>query len=718
MSGTSTIKICCCYSRADEKDLRELKDHLRPLESQGLITVWSDENIKVGEDWEKAIEEHLKTAHIILLLISPKFISSDYCSHKEMIRAMERYEKKQAYIIPINLRKISRPILETLPFGKLQAITAKVIPSTRGKTRDAAFAEVAGHIYEIVTRLRTKMQTIFEDAERYFGVGKYHEALTRYQELVSLDVQHQEAFLKKAQTLLKLDRPGECLACLEQAPKLDTPLVSISFYECYARVYEILERNEDSLAAYDNAIHKCNEILHMFHDEHKRKYTKEHQTDESHQKVPLIERKAYLLERKARLHFSMQKYDEALHSYEQAGDLCPQEAIYAVTGEIQCQLGQYALAIKAYEKAISLGEKEEPPNPSTMGLYYHKIGTICLQQTDFQAALESFEQAITYERQDLYLLEKGKCLLKLERYSDAQDIFEQCILMRQQCETSVHRHDIDFHIYYGHSQALFHLRELELSLTSLNKAIDITYPDTPFELYNIKKSIHIDLSVLAEAQAEEARKKGYFLEQVPPHTQDRQQQSELNGGSSQHEALNTPEKKRPDTGEDMLTPEESFYIPILQILSQKSRPNKRTKMNSLREGLSTSEIQQELMRIMYLSRLDLMPVDKHNPNFQKLWEVIVTKAYYSMAARQWIELERNTNTWKISEQGRRYLESEQGVPLSIQPHQQGGKKADIMKDRDQQLFKKQPGSTGFFSFKWPLSQKNELSVSEHQGRPK
>src|SRR6266699_2935161 len=94
------VEIFCCYARKDQSLLKELTRHLKPLERSGLITLWADTDINAGTEWEREIEKHLETAHIILLLISSSFIASDYAYSKEMIRAIERHESGKARVIP------------------------------------------------------------------------------------------------------------------------------------------------------------------------------------------------------------------------------------------------------------------------------------------------------------------------------------------------------------------------------------------------------------------------------------------------------------------------------------------------------------------------------------------------------------------------------------------------------------------------------------------
>ena len=146
------IKVFICYAREDEALLLILKKHLRPLQRQGLITLWNDRNISAGTDWAQEIAKQLNSAQIILLLISPDFIDSDYCYSVEMQRAMTRHEQKQAQVIPIILRPV---YWHNAPFGKLHALPtdAKPVTSANWKTWDEAFFDVAEGIHKVLIQL-------------------------------------------------------------------------------------------------------------------------------------------------------------------------------------------------------------------------------------------------------------------------------------------------------------------------------------------------------------------------------------------------------------------------------------------------------------------------------------------------------------------------------------------------------------------------------------
>src|SRR5690348_3042969 len=98
------IKIFFCYAHEDELFLDKLKKYLSPLQRQGLIDVWYDRDISAGQEWEPELIKHLNKAQIILLLISPDFMNSDYCYSIEMKRAIKRHEHREATIIPVILR--------------------------------------------------------------------------------------------------------------------------------------------------------------------------------------------------------------------------------------------------------------------------------------------------------------------------------------------------------------------------------------------------------------------------------------------------------------------------------------------------------------------------------------------------------------------------------------------------------------------------------------
>ena len=147
---TKVMKLFYCYAHEDRALRSALDKHLRNLKWQGQISSWHDYNINAGEEWQHEIYDHLNTAHIILLLISPDFMNSDYCYSIEMKRSLERHDAKEARVIPIILRPID---FENAPFSRLQILPKNRKPIKNWRNSNDAFHDVVKEIRNVVKEL-------------------------------------------------------------------------------------------------------------------------------------------------------------------------------------------------------------------------------------------------------------------------------------------------------------------------------------------------------------------------------------------------------------------------------------------------------------------------------------------------------------------------------------------------------------------------------------
>ena len=120
------------------------------LERQGIITGRHDRRITGGTGWAGAIDDHLRTAQIILLLISSAFLASDYCYDVEVRHAMARHEAGEARVIPVIVRPVD---WHSAPFGRLQALPQDGRPVTRWRPQDEAFLDIARGIRSVAEEL-------------------------------------------------------------------------------------------------------------------------------------------------------------------------------------------------------------------------------------------------------------------------------------------------------------------------------------------------------------------------------------------------------------------------------------------------------------------------------------------------------------------------------------------------------------------------------------
>ena len=136
----SPLRIFCGYAHEDNVLFQQLITALAVLIRQDAVSVWHYGDLLPGAQWESEIERELNTADIILLLISPAFMASDYCWSKEMQWAITRHTTGEARVIPILLKPT--PGWETTPLGALQALPTDAKPITAWNSRDKALTDV------------------------------------------------------------------------------------------------------------------------------------------------------------------------------------------------------------------------------------------------------------------------------------------------------------------------------------------------------------------------------------------------------------------------------------------------------------------------------------------------------------------------------------------------------------------------------------------------
>lgn len=143
-------RVFISYSHKDEALRDELEVQLAMLKRQGLIDVWHDRRLLAGDHLDWTISEELDQADIVLLLISPDFLASDYCYKIEKGRALKRHKKGTARLISVVLRPCDwthtdlREYLVTPTDGK--AITT-------WPNRDEAFLDVARSIRRAIEEI-------------------------------------------------------------------------------------------------------------------------------------------------------------------------------------------------------------------------------------------------------------------------------------------------------------------------------------------------------------------------------------------------------------------------------------------------------------------------------------------------------------------------------------------------------------------------------------
>ncbi len=128
------VKIFFSYSHKDEAFRDKLDVQLSTLKYEGLIETWHDRCITAGSPLDQRINARLEEADIILLLVSPDFLASQYCYGLEVTRALKRSESGNVRVIPVILRPCVIGITRRSKICLLHLVMAKRLQNGPTKT--------------------------------------------------------------------------------------------------------------------------------------------------------------------------------------------------------------------------------------------------------------------------------------------------------------------------------------------------------------------------------------------------------------------------------------------------------------------------------------------------------------------------------------------------------------------------------------------------------
>ena len=148
----NAIQIFYYCAPQDEGWQKKLEQQLSGSRQNGLVTHWHRGQIDAGNDLQLEIDKHLNTAHMFLLLISADSTDSAYYRDVEK-KALERFEKKEARVIPVILRPID---WKSGNLKKLQFLPRNEIPVSQWKDPEDALFHVAKEINRVIDNLAAR----------------------------------------------------------------------------------------------------------------------------------------------------------------------------------------------------------------------------------------------------------------------------------------------------------------------------------------------------------------------------------------------------------------------------------------------------------------------------------------------------------------------------------------------------------------------------------
>ena len=413
MLPTDPVEVFISYAQEDESLCEELEKHLKTLQRQNAIASWHNRKIVAGMELKNEIDQHLNRASIILLLLSPDFIASDYHWTVEVTRALERNASGKARVIPVLLRHVdwdTPPINEFSPLPR----NRQPVKSSHWSDQDAAFLEIAKGIREEVTRLTANPRYIVEEqaaqeaekrekqvtilinkADKLCKQSKLEEAVVSYREALQYNPKNVLVYSKLGLVLKAQRKMNEAITAYRQVIKLDpnsaygyNNLAGVLLsrgvnQEQYGEVISLfrkaIELDPNSAIAHSNlgsALYNSRAISAVYNRNPR-------ELDEA---IAILRKAIELDSNSASTHFifgetlkAQGKLDEAITAYRKAIQLDPNCAItHNALGETLKAQGKLDEAVTAYRKAIQL-------DPNHKQLYH-------IAHKNLEAALKEQEQ--------------------------------------------------------------------------------------------------------------------------------------------------------------------------------------------------------------------------------------------------------------------------------------------------------------------------------------
>jgi len=232
-----SVEVFISYHQKDEELRKELEKHLATLLREKTIISWSDRQIVAGQEFKGEIDKSLNQAGLILLLVSPDFIASDYHWTVEVTRALERNAAGKASVIPVLLRYGD---WETPPIDKLSPLPKNREPIKSWKDQDQAFLEVVKGIREAIALLvassnysppkqtpqelderQYQVTSLINEADRLRQDKNFEEAALKYKAALSLDSNSAYAYNCLGYALSNQGKLEEAIASYRQALQID-----------------------------------------------------------------------------------------------------------------------------------------------------------------------------------------------------------------------------------------------------------------------------------------------------------------------------------------------------------------------------------------------------------------------------------------------------------------------------------------------------------------
>lgn len=156
-SGRPLVSVFYSYSHKDAPMQIKLHAELQRLGRSRKFEIrqWYDGCIRPGAEFEPEIAEQLKRSDIVLLLLTPAFIDSEYCYENELELALQQHREGNVRVIPVLLKEVAWRDRKFSPFQAIPQDKSKARPVEKWRPQSAGFVairkQLASEIRELIS---------------------------------------------------------------------------------------------------------------------------------------------------------------------------------------------------------------------------------------------------------------------------------------------------------------------------------------------------------------------------------------------------------------------------------------------------------------------------------------------------------------------------------------------------------------------------------------
>lgn len=136
------------YAHEDIALRQEFETYLKAFKVNASLDLWTDDLIGAGNDWEQSIQDGINRCAVAVLLITPRFMASDFIINKELALLRQRHDRNEIHIVPILMQPCNAKINPWLAARQVKPAIDRPVPARRqSHARDETLANLAKLVY-------------------------------------------------------------------------------------------------------------------------------------------------------------------------------------------------------------------------------------------------------------------------------------------------------------------------------------------------------------------------------------------------------------------------------------------------------------------------------------------------------------------------------------------------------------------------------------------